>query len=129
MTVIVPVSDLAIQLHPKHVRPENVCQLMVRAALDEGSPAAFREETMKGLYRLCDLENEVVPFAFMNFSSTVDGTIRPVPTHGGVAVMDFSVVEEDGSGSYIDTEAGNNKKSDAMSMSIMRMNSGILSVS
>lgn len=126
LTVAVPISDITIQLGAENGWPETVCQLMVRASLDDESPAAFGEELLKRLYRVYDLENEVISVALRDFEASGNGTVKPIPTQGGVAAMDLSTVEEGSSGDGSGGAAGNNT-SGAMGLTMTGGNVGLLS--
>jgi len=71
--------------------------VVILASPDDESPALFGEEVLRSLYRVYDLENEVISIAFTDFNATNIRSIKPIPAQGGVSAMNLSSVRDAGS--------------------------------
>jgi hypothetical protein len=126
LTIPVPISDITYQLNPASWG-EDQCQLLIRASTDDESPAALGEELLRSLYRVYDLENEVISVALSRYARTTgNGTINPIPSQGGVAAMNLP---NEGAGGSEGENGGaaDNNTSGAMSVSVTGGSLGILS--
>ena len=123
LTVFVLISDLTVKL-PDTVDGADSCYLTISASQYDDGIVALGEDMLKSLYRVYDLQNQVISLALTDFAANRTRSIKPIPAEGGVAAMGLSVSaggSGNGSGSGAGGgggAAGNNSGSGAMSLSM-----------